>query len=234
VDVLVYEPGVFVLDDGHHRYLAARLSRRRLSAQIAVKGKPVEVLLERAGRAALDPGAVVGSASMATKNARLNHEIREIVEREPGGSPKGETPNEYLARADQRRGEAARLRAERPVGYRDLAAAHDRTAHAYEELARARGASLPKRQIPGIAAWNKFAGGSSAPPDQHSYSLNVPEGEYHVSPVSDRGRRRGYSLQFAARQQPRGGHSGSWHDLGTHRSPAVAAAAARRHYAASY
>jgi hypothetical protein len=128
------------------------------------------------------------------------------------------------------------------TGYQALAAGHERTARAYEKLARVRGAILPKRQIPGIAAWNTFAGGTAAAPGKHSYSLNVPEGEYHVDPISshrsaataDRGRHQGYKLQFAARQQPRGGHSGLWHDLGMHRSPARAAVAARKHYATSY
>ena len=90
-------------------------------------------------------------------------------------------------------------------------------------------------KIPGIAAWNMFAGGTGAAPDKHGYSLHLPEGEYHVAPVSSqRGRHRGYSLMFAARQQPRGGHSGLWHDLGMHRSPAQAAVAARKHHVASY
>jgi hypothetical protein len=97
------------------------------------------------------------------------------------------------------------------------------------------GKALPKRQIPGIAAWNMFAGGTAAAPGKHGYSLHLPEGEYHVSPVSSQhGRHRGYSLMFAARQQPRGSHGGLWHDLGMHRSPAKAAVAARKHYAASY
>lgn len=95
--------------------------------------------------------------------------------------------------------------------------------------------ALPRHQIPGIAAWNRFAGGTAAAPGKHAYSLHLPEGEYHVSPVSSQqGRHRGYSLMFAARQQPRSSHGGLWHDLGMHRSPARAAAAARKHYAASY
>jgi hypothetical protein len=106
-----------------------------------------------------------------------------------------------------------------------------------EALSRPRVAdpSAPKRQIPGIAAWNMFAGGTAAAPGKHGYSLHLPEGEYHVSPVSSQhGRHRGYSLMFAARQQPWGSHSGLWHDLGMHRSPAKAAVAARKHFAASY
>jgi len=50
VDVSVRSPGVFTLEDGHHRYLAAKLSDRKLTAKIQVKGKPIEVLLERAGK----------------------------------------------------------------------------------------------------------------------------------------------------------------------------------------
>ncbi len=96
-------------------------------------------------------------------------------------------------------------------------------------------AAAPKRQIPGIAAWNMFAGGTGATAGKHAYSLHVPEGEYHVSPVSSQhGRHRGYSLMFAARQQPRGSHGGLWHDLGMHRSPAKAAVGARKHYEAAY
>lgn len=51
VDVIVDDRGEFLLDDGHHRYLAARLSGRKLSAKIVVKGRPIERLLERAGSA---------------------------------------------------------------------------------------------------------------------------------------------------------------------------------------
>jgi hypothetical protein len=50
VDVSVRSPGVFTLEDGHHRYLAAKLSGRKLTAKIQIKGKPIEVLLERAGK----------------------------------------------------------------------------------------------------------------------------------------------------------------------------------------
>lgn len=96
-------------------------------------------------------------------------------------------------------------------------------------------AASPKYQIPGIAAWNRSAGGTAAAPGKHGYSLRLPEGEYHVSPISSqRGRHRGYSLMFAARQQPRGSHGGLWHNLGMHRSPAQAAVAARKHYRVSY
>ena len=48
VDISVTRPGEFVLEDGHHRYLAARLSGRKLPAKVAVKGKPIEELLKRA------------------------------------------------------------------------------------------------------------------------------------------------------------------------------------------
>jgi len=49
VDVIVDDRGDLLLDDGHHRYLAARLSGRKLSAKIIVRGRPIERLLERAG-----------------------------------------------------------------------------------------------------------------------------------------------------------------------------------------
>lgn len=65
VDVNVTRPGEFVLEDGHHRYLAAQLSGRRLSAEIKIKGRPIEVLLEIAG------------ASQATP-AQLEREIEAI------------------------------------------------------------------------------------------------------------------------------------------------------------
>ena len=107
-----------------------------------------------------------------------------------------------------------------------LAGRHDGTSHTL---------ASSKRDIPGIAGWNMFAGGTAAAPGKHAYSLIVPEGEYHVSPVSSQyGRHRGYNLSFAARQRPRGSHGGLWHDLGMHRSPAAAAGAARKHYKTSY
>lgn len=45
VDISVTEPGAFVLEDGHHRYLAAKTLGRKLPAKIRIKGKPIEVLL---------------------------------------------------------------------------------------------------------------------------------------------------------------------------------------------
>ena len=48
VIVSVTRPGEFILEDGHHRYLAAKLSKRKLSAEITIKGKPIEWLLDRA------------------------------------------------------------------------------------------------------------------------------------------------------------------------------------------
>ena len=48
VDVSVTRPGEFVLQDGHHRYLAAKLTGRKLTATITVKGKPIEHLLKEA------------------------------------------------------------------------------------------------------------------------------------------------------------------------------------------
>jgi hypothetical protein len=97
-----------------------------------------------------------------------------------------------------------------------------------------RGGLTVKATIPGFTAWNRSSGGTSAAPGKYGYSFIVPEGEYHVWPVSARGRHRGYSLMFAARQQPHGGHGGLWHDLGMHQSPAKATAAARKHYAGAY
>jgi hypothetical protein len=47
VDVSVKRPGEIVLEDGHHRYLAAKLSGRKLKAKVTVKGKPIEELLGR-------------------------------------------------------------------------------------------------------------------------------------------------------------------------------------------
>jgi hypothetical protein len=66
VDVSVTRPGEFVLEDGHHRYLAARLSGRKLSAKIVVKGKPIEELLSRAD---LNPKTA----------AQLNREIAAVL-----------------------------------------------------------------------------------------------------------------------------------------------------------
>lgn len=52
VDVSVTTPGRFVLEDGHHRYLAALLMGRKLSAKVIVKGKPIEELMNRRKTAA--------------------------------------------------------------------------------------------------------------------------------------------------------------------------------------
>ena len=93
-----------------------------------------------------------------------------------------------------------------------------------------------KEKIPGIRGWNMYAGGISAAAGKHSYDLYVPEGQYTIAPVSSRrGHHLGYSLKFAATgKQPRGGGSGLWHDLGTHRSPQTAATAARQYHAISF
>lgn len=48
VDVSVTRHGEFVLEDGHHRYLAAKLTGRKLKAKVTVKGKPIEHLLKEA------------------------------------------------------------------------------------------------------------------------------------------------------------------------------------------
>lgn len=49
VDVSVTRPKRFVLEDGHHRYLAASILGRKLPAKIIIKGKPIEELLRRMG-----------------------------------------------------------------------------------------------------------------------------------------------------------------------------------------
>ncbi len=48
VDVSIASPKKFVLEDGHHRYLAASILGRKLPARVIVKGKPIEDLLRRA------------------------------------------------------------------------------------------------------------------------------------------------------------------------------------------
>lgn len=91
--------------------------------------------------------------------------------------------------------------------------------------------------VPGIAKWNTFAGGTGAAEGKHSYSyVTGIKGEYHISPFTRKyGRHAGYILRYAATGgQPRGSHGGLWHDLGTFRSPAAAAKAARLHYARSF
>jgi len=55
VDISVSRPGEFILQDGHHRYLAAQLSGRKLSAKITVKGKPIEELLKRVNASTKTP-----------------------------------------------------------------------------------------------------------------------------------------------------------------------------------
>lgn len=114
----------------------------------------------------------------------------------------------------------------------------DRASWALGELERAQlertSGRMIERVVPGIASWNMYAGGTASP-GKASYSINLPEGEYHVDPSADaRGRHLGYRLRLAARERPRDGHGGLWHDLGTYRSPAKAASAARAHYAKSY
>lgn len=47
VDVSIGDDGVMRLEDGHHRWLAASLSKRSLRARIEIKGRPIEVLLAR-------------------------------------------------------------------------------------------------------------------------------------------------------------------------------------------
>lgn len=50
VEISVTTPGQFVLEDGHHRYLAAKLLKRSLTGKVSIKGKPIEELLARTGR----------------------------------------------------------------------------------------------------------------------------------------------------------------------------------------
>ncbi len=47
IDISVTRPKRFVLEDGHHRYLAASILGRKLTAKIIIKGKPIEELLRR-------------------------------------------------------------------------------------------------------------------------------------------------------------------------------------------
>lgn len=56
VDVSIGDDGVMLLEDGHHRWLAASLSNRPLRARIEIKGRPIEVLLARQGTKAKRPG----------------------------------------------------------------------------------------------------------------------------------------------------------------------------------
>ena len=51
VEVSVNDDGEFCLEDGHHRWLAACLSKRNLVARIDIKGKPIEVILARQAQA---------------------------------------------------------------------------------------------------------------------------------------------------------------------------------------
>jgi hypothetical protein len=90
--------------------------------------------------------------------------------------------------------------------------------------------SPPRPPIPGFAFWNRISGWEGQLrqlPHKYKYFLYVPGGAYHIDPISQNGRYVGYGLKFASR-------SGLSHDLGMHRSPAMAVSAARKHYAASY
>ena len=51
VEVSVNDDGEFCLEDGHHRWFAACLSKRNLVARIDIKGKPIEVILARQAQA---------------------------------------------------------------------------------------------------------------------------------------------------------------------------------------
>ena len=96
--------------------------------------------------------------------------------------------------------------------------------------------AVVKCTIPGIAKWNMSAGGTSAAAGKHGYSYRPDKGEYHIWPHTTRyGRHAGYVLKYAATGgPPRGSHGGLWHELGSFRSPAGAAKAAREHYARSF
>lgn len=83
--------------------------------------------------------------------------------------------------------------------------------------------------IPGIAKWGT-AGGGAGENRRYSYTFYNGNGEYHIWPVQTRtGRPNGYTLKYAASRgkTPRTRHSGLWHELGSFRSPAAAAKAAR-------
>lgn len=50
VEVSVNQAGEFCLENGHHRWFAARMLGRTLEAVVAVKGKPIERILEQGAR----------------------------------------------------------------------------------------------------------------------------------------------------------------------------------------
>jgi hypothetical protein len=98
-------------------------------------------------------------------------------------------------------------------------------------------AHATKLTIPGIGKWSMYAGGTGAAEGKHSYDFKAGiKGEYHIFPFTTKyGRHAGYLLKYAVTGgQPRGSHSGLWHDLGKFRSPASAAKAAREHYERSF
>jgi len=80
------------------------------------------------------------------------------------------------------------------------------------------------------------AGGTSAAKGKYGYTFTVPQGAYHIMPFTTKfGRHAGYMLKFTATGgRPRGSHGGLWHDLGTHRSPQIAASTAATHHAGGF
>lgn len=61
VEVSVNEAGQFELEDGHHRWTAARLTGRKLRAVIEIKGNPVRRILARQKEQAAAPDATLAS-----------------------------------------------------------------------------------------------------------------------------------------------------------------------------
>lgn len=46
VEVSVHDRGVYHLEDGHHRYFAAKKLNRPLNARLTIKGKPINRILK--------------------------------------------------------------------------------------------------------------------------------------------------------------------------------------------
>ena len=47
VEVSVDNNGAFLLEDGHHRWFAAGKTQRKLTAEVQIKGKPIERILQK-------------------------------------------------------------------------------------------------------------------------------------------------------------------------------------------
>lgn len=84
-------------------------------------------------------------------------------------------------------------------------------------------------EVPTLAEWHTFAGGTGAHnPSHNSYQWSTEFGEYHLWPPQRRG--GGWTLRFANNGPARKSiQQGLWRDLGTFRSPQSAAVAARQH-----